>query len=244
MMRPATTLATAALLATVALLAGCGDDDTTEPSDFASARIVNASSGTSALTATSPDDGPLATGLAFQNTNAANACSTVDKNEHGRIDFTSGAANTAVGSVDQYFVAKQSYTVVFLSPNNAMVLPESFATPASGNMALRFINATSAPGDLYLTTPTGAISGPPTIANLGAGAVSGFSDPVTSGGTFEQYSTANTRVRLFNVGTTTGTPRADFTISNLASNRVGTVVLTPPPTGGTTTGFLVSPCAN
>ena len=244
MMRLSTTLATAAILATVALLVGCGDDNNdnaTEPEDLAIVRIVNASPSTAGLNASSPDDGTLATGLNFQNTNAASGCSTVEKNDNGRINFTAGSANTAVGGLDQYFVGRQSYTVVFFAPDNAVAFPESFGTPASGNMGLRFVNGTGAAGDLYLTTPTGAISGAPTIANFGNRQVSGFSDPVTTGGVFSEYPLTNTRVRLFNVGTTTN-PRADFTISNLAANHVGTVVLTPPPTGGTTTGFLVNTC--
>jgi len=246
MMRLSTTLATAAILATVVLLDGCSDDNHdnwTEHDDPSSVRIVNASPSTAGLSASSPDDGTLATGLNFQNTNAAANCSTVERNDNGRINFTSGSANTAVGALDQYFVGRQSYTVVFFAPDNAVAFPESFATPATGNMALRFVNGTGAAGDLYLTTPTGAISGAPTIANFGNRQVSGFSDPVTSGGVFSEFPLANTRVRLFNVGTTTN-PRADFTINNLAANRVGTIVLTPPPTGvASPTAFLVNTCS-
>ena len=61
---------------------------------------------------------------------------------------------------------------------------------------------------------------------------------------FRQYPTVNTRVRLFNVGQATGTPRADFTIGAMPANRVATIVLTPPPTGGSATGFMVMPCGS
>ena len=112
-------------------------------------------------------------------------------------------------------------------------------------MALRFINATGSAGDIYLTTPTGPISGAPTVQNLAAGSVSGFNSSSAPGGIFvSTYPTANTRVRLFNVGATTGNPRADFTIGSMGANRVGTVVLTPAPSGGSTTGFLVNSCAS
>jgi hypothetical protein len=144
--------------------------------------------------------------------------------------------------VQYNFVAKQNYTVVFYAPNNAVVYPDVFTNPAAGNNAIRFINATGTPGDIYLSQPTANIVSPPTIANLAAGQVSGFNSTSAPGGTFIEYSNVNTRVRLFNVGQTTGTPRADFTIASMPANHVATIVLTPPPTGGSATGFMVMPC--
>lgn len=238
------TLGRGALLSTLLVaLAACGSSKTTSPNTTANVRIVNASSNTSALNASSGSQS-FSSGLNFQNTNAAATCSTINSGTQ-TINFTSGSASTNIGSLNYNFLPGQNYTVVYYGTNNAVVYPETFTAPASGNMGLRFVNATGSAGDVYLTTPTGTISGTPTVQNLAAGTVSGFNSASAPGGTFvNTYPIANTRVRLFNVGATTGTPRADFTIGSMGTNRVGTVVLTPAPSSGTTTGFLVNSCAS
>ncbi len=228
----------------LAVLAACGSSKTTSPTTTAHVRIVNASSSTSSLNATSTGSQSLSSGLNFQNTNATATCGTVNSGSQ-TINFTSGTSTTNIGSVTYNFLPGQNYTIVYYGTNNAVVYPETFTAPATGNMALRFINATGSAGDIYLTTPTGPISGAPTVQNLAAGSVSGFNSSSAPGGIFvSTYPTANTRVRLFNVGATTGNPRADFTIGSMGANRVGTVVLTPAPSGGSTTGFLVNSCAS
>lgn len=230
------------LVIALSMLAACGSDKTTSPTTTANIRIVNASSSTTALNATSGTTA-LSGGLNFQNTNAAATCTKLNGGSQ-TINFTSGSSSTNIGSVTYNFLPGQNYTVVYYGTNNVVVYPETFTAPSTGNAALRFVNATGSAGDLYLTTPTGTISGTPTVQNLAAGSVSGFNSTSAPGGTFGAYPTANTRVRLFNVGSTTGTPRADFTMGSMAANRVGTVVLTPAPSGGTTTGFLVNSCAS
>lgn len=231
-------------LTVLSLLAACGSDKTTSPKTTASVRIVNASSSTSSLNASTTSSQSLSSGLNFQNGNAPTTCSTVNSGAQ-TINFTSGTSTTNIGSVTYTFLPGQNYTIVYYGTNNAVVYPETFTAPATGNMALRFVNATGSAGDVYLTTPTGTISGTPTVQNLAAGSVSGFNSSSAPGGVFvNTYPSANTRIRLFNVGATTGTPRADFTIGSMAANRVGTVVLTPAPSGGSATGFLVNSCAS
>jgi len=232
-----------AVLATLPLLVACKSDKSTSPPATANVRVVNASSNTTALNATAGTQS-LSSGLNFQNGNAAATCASVNAGTQ-TVNFTSGTSTTNIGSVNYNFQAGQNYTVVYYGTNNAVVYPETFTAPATGSMALRFINATGSAGDVYLTTPTGTVSGTPTVQNLAAGSVSGFNSSSAPGGTFvNTYPTANTRVRLFNVGSTTGTPRADFTIGSMGANRTGTVVLTPAPGGGATTGVLVNTCAS
>lgn len=230
------------LIIATSLLAACGSDKTTSPTTTANVRIVNASSSTTALNATSGTSA-LSGGLNFQNTNAATTCTKLNSGSQ-TINFTSGSSSSNIGSVTYNFLPGQNYTVVYYGTNNVVVYPETFTAPSTGNAALRFVNATASAGDLFLTTPTGTVSGTPTVQNFAAGSISGFNSTSAPGGTFGVYPVANTRVRLFNVGQTTGTPRADFTIGSMAANRVGTVVLTPAPSGGTTTGFLVNSCAS
>ncbi|HYX83075.1 MAG TPA: DUF4397 domain-containing protein, partial [Gemmatimonadales bacterium] len=230
---------------TLVMLSGLGacnnDNNGTNPPAQANVRVINASSNTTALNATAGSQS-LSSGLNFQNTNAVASCAKVNAGSQ-TINFTSGSSSTNIGSVTYNFQAGQNYTVVFYGSNNAVVYPETFTAPGTGNMALRFINATATAGDIFLTTPTGTISGSPTISNLAAGQVSGFNSSTAPGGTFvNTYPVANTRVRLFNVGVTTGTPRADFTIGTMGTNRVGTVVLTTSSGTGGATGFLVNSC--
>lgn len=232
-----------ALLAALIVAGACGGSDSTSPKNTANVRVVNASSSTANLNATAGTQS-LSSGLSFQNTNAAATCTSINSGSQ-TINFTSGSSTTNIGSVTYNFLAGQNYTVVYYGTNNAVVYPETFTAPATGNNALRFINATGSAGDIFLTTPTGTVSGTPTVPNLAAGSVSGFNSSSAPGGTFvNTYPVANTRVRLFNVGQTNGTPRADFTIGTMAANRVGTVVLSPAPSGGSTTGFLVNSCAS
>jgi len=222
-------------------LGACGGDDSTGPSAKANVRIVNVSSTTANLNAESGGQ-TLASGINFQNASAS--CAQVSGGSQ-TLNFTSGTSSTSLGSVTYDFQGGRNYTVVFYGMNNAVVYPETFTAPNSGNMALRFINATATPGDIFLTTPAGSVSGlSPTISNLSAGQVSGFNATSAPGGTFGSYPSTNTRVQLFNVGVKTGTPRSDFTITTLPTNRVGTVVLTTANPVGGVTGFFVGSCAS
>ena len=232
----------AAVLVPLTFAAACGSD-ATEPDEIANVRVVNASPSTAALGATT--EGRLvASSVPFQGATQPGTCPTVEHGSDEQIDFTVAGTSNSLGSVQYNFVAKQNYTVVFYAPNNAVVYPDVFTNPATGNNAIRFINATGTAGDIYLTQPTSNIAAPATIGNLAAGQVSGFNSSSAPGGTFVEYPAVNTRVRLFNVGQTTGVARADFTITSMPANRVATIVLTPPPTGGSPTGFVVMPCGS
>ena len=232
----------AVALVSVGFVAACSSD-ATNPNEIANTRFVNASVGTAALTATNEGRG-VASNLAFQNTNAPASCSTVEHGSDEEIVFTLGGGTTGLGSIKAPFIPQNNYTVVFYAPNTAAVYPDQFTLPGSGFNALRFINATGAAGDIYLTASSVVnVSGSPTIANLANNQVSGQNSSTAPGGTFVNYSTGLTRVRLFNVGSQVN-PRADFTITQLPANRVGTVVLTPAPSGSSTTGFVVTVCGS
>jgi hypothetical protein len=232
----------AAALASVGFVAACSSD-ATKPNQIANTRFVNASAGTASLTATNEGRG-AASNLNFQNTNAPAGCSTVEEGSDEQIDFFLGGSSTGLGSIKAPIVAQHNYSVVFYAPNTAAVYPDQFTAPGAGLNALRFINATGSAGDIYLTDPSViVVSGSPTIGNLANNQVSGFSASNAPGGTFVNYGTSLTRVRLFNVGSQVN-PRADFTISQLPANRVGTVVLTPAPSGSSTTGFVTTVCGS
>ena len=234
------TLATFAALASLGLVA-CGGSDATDPNEIANVRIVNASVSAGAITAHS-EDRTIATNVAFQTSTLSGGCGTVEHGGDEQIDFVAAGTTNGLGQVQYNFEAKKSYTVVFYGSNTATVYPEVYTLPATGNNALRFINATGSTGDIYLTTTTAGISGAPTVAALASRQASGFNSGSAPGGTFVEYPQSNIRVRMFNVGQTTGAPLADFTIPAIASNRVATIVLTPPPVGGSATAFMVGSC--
>ena len=233
------TLTALAALASLALVA-CGDDDPTEPDEVANVRIVNASPSTGAITANS-DESIIATNVAFQTSTLSGGCGTVEHDDDAEIEFFSAGTTNGLGEIEYNFEAQKSYTVVFYAANNAKVYPETFTLPAAGNNALRFINASGSVGDVYLTTTTAGISGSPTVPALAFGEASGFNSGSAPGGTFVEYPQSNIRVRLFDVGQTTGTPRADFTIPAIATNHVATIVLSAPG-GGSSNAFMVGSC--
>jgi hypothetical protein len=238
---PRAAIASLTCVAAIALIAGCSGSDASSPSEAANVRIVNASVSAGPITANA-EGRTIATNVAFQTSTLSGSCGTVEKGGDEQIDFVAAGTTSGLGNVKYNFVPQQSYTVVFYGANTATVYPDQFTTPSSGNNAIRFINATGTAGDVYLTSPSASITGSPTVGALAAGQASGFNSSTAPGGTFAQYPTGSTRVRLFNVGQTTGTPRADFTIPAMPSNGVATIILTPPPSGGSSTAFMVGTC--
>ena len=222
-------LATLLLSGSALVLAACDDDDDdgpTQPTQTAQIRVVNASgasvdvlSGTTSVT----------TALAANT--GSTSCFTVPAGSSTTLAFRAAGGTTNLATVTQTLTANQRYTLVLTgtgATSTATLLADATTDPTTGNNAIRFVNATATAGDVHVTTPTGTL-GTATAAALAAGAATT---------TFITVPTANTRVRLFNAGTTTGTPRVDFTLPTLTGNRVATVVLANP---GTAT-FVVTPC--
>ena len=222
----------ASLLA--ASLAGC-DDDPTTPHDVAKVRIVNAAPGTSAVdvmlvgTAT-----PVAT-LNFRG--VTETCVEVPAGG-AQQGLTFRAAGTDLATAVFTPLKGERYTVVLTASGatrRAVALSDNESAVAGDN-AIRLVNATAAPGDVYVTPP-GAASGPSTLVagNLG---VLATSNDVPA---YYARPTTDTEVRLFDVGTTTN-PRADITLTALPASRMATVVFTEPGTPAGPTAFVVTPC--
>lgn len=227
----------------IGFAAACGGSDSSEPDHTAFVRIVNASVSSGPITVNN-EGRVVQANVAFQTNALSGSCGTVEKGGDEQIEFVAAGTSNQLGVLQYNFVAQQNYTAVFYGTNTATVYLDQFSTPSAGNNAIRFINATGTPGDVYLTTPSANITGSPTVGNLAAGAASGTSASAV-GGTFAQYANNLTRVRLFNVGVQTGTPRVDFTINVMPSNGVATVLLTSPPSGSSSpTAFMVGPCGS
>jgi Domain of unknown function (DUF4397) len=215
------------------LLLAC-DDDPTEPQQFANVRIINASPSTA--NATVSVGGQSLGTVAFRSGSAA--CVQVPVGSQ-TLSFSSGG--TAVATTPAFnFQQGQGATVVLFgtgTTRTAKVFADNFGVAQTGMNQLRFINAQGAAGDVFVTTPTGAVTGTPN-ASLAV-------DAASTGGSagFLSFPAANTRVRLFNTGVTTGTPRADFTLGTLPSSRSQMIVFAEAGNPAGATAFAVDPCS-
>jgi hypothetical protein len=234
---------TVAILATTALtmLAACSDDDTTNPTtQTARVRVVN-------LDQTSANAGLYSNGnLVGSNVGfGAAGANCIDVPVGQSLSFrAAGATTDLTTNASPGLTAGQNYTVVLYrsgaTAQSAILSDNGITAPTADNNGIRFFNATGTAGDIYVTAPNGTISGTPSSANLAAGTA-------TTGATaFGSYPTANTRLRMFNVGSSTGTPRVNttFTSGNLSSARTGTAFLTESNMTGTSTNASVvsAPC--
>lgn len=234
-------------LASVITVVGCSKDDNTSPSNnTANVRIINASSTTTGLNAMAGSTS-LSSGLNFQNTNMPATCAAIPAGTQ-TINFTSGTSSTNIGSVANYdFQAGQNYTVVYYGNNNAVVYPESFTSPTSGNYGARFINATGSPLDIYVGAPgtKWTSTSTPAVSALADGSVSGFNATTAAGGTFGTYPVANTYMQAFGAGSnpSTATALGTYTIGSMSTTGAQTVVFTSANANNSNaTAFQVNSC--
>ena len=232
-----------ALLPFAALIAltGCDDDDDPVAQQlYAHTRVVNASPVPAHANARMfADDERIGAIFTF---GSSSACNTLTVPEGLRnINFRT-ADSTLIAEAEYDFVSGVDY-VVALIPNPAVagaarvaVFEEEYpGTVTTGMNAVRAINATSAPGEVVVTTPTGTVtSTSPTRVTLAPGGSTG-------GAVFDEYPTANTRVRMYNVGTSTS-PVGDHTLLTVGADRTTTVVFTTPTVERPVTGLQLNRC--
>lgn len=162
-------------------IAACDDDDPSGPQgDVATVRVINAASGTADVDVTASGlTSLLADNLNFRGSTAA--CVAVPANEEQTITFRQG--DTELAEVDFAFEEGLRYTIV-LSTNGAqrvVNILEDEETVTAGNRAVRFLNASEAPGDVYLFE-AGGEPGTPIVEDLavlgaGTGASAWFTRP-------------------------------------------------------------------
>ena len=216
----------------IAVCVGCNSlSDITRPPGAALAdlRIINAAPATTGVTVHLDGGSAIAT-LNFRQSNAA--CVPVPAGDH-TLDFrVSGTSIASTGSVT--FEDEERYTAVLTSLGataKAMVLADD-ASPGTGNHGLRFVNAMATAGDVYVFAPGGAIG---TVAAANVPNPAQLVDDVE----YVIRPTTETQVQFFDVGVSTGTPRAEFTVAALSSPRLATIILTDV---GATTAFIVNAC--
>jgi hypothetical protein len=208
----------------------CNDSDPIEPPEpVARLRIVNAAPGTLDVDVLrSGSSSPIAS-LDYRA--STTSCVQIPS---GNLTLTFRSGATELATEDFTFADGGRYSVFLSTADGHQVatIVSDEETAAEGLNFVRFVNATSAAGDVYTGPPTGGL-GNKVHGNL---AVVGKTNvpPLYVG-----VPTTLTRVQLFDVGVTTGTPRADLTLTALPASRKATVVFV---NVGTPTAFIVTPC--
>lgn len=179
-------------------------------------RAVNAASATTGVTVHIDDaQQPMNTDpLEFK---TGTACVMVLDATHKFAFVQNGQTLASVTGTTE---AGKSYTVILVSAGaayRALLLSDN-ETAASGTNGLRFINSTSAAGDVHVLPPTGSPAQATLAAgNLGQLALSNATPP------FVFRSENDTRVRLYDVGTTS-TARSDLGLALLPPSRLANIV--------------------
>jgi hypothetical protein len=226
------TIARFTLLSLFAFAAvACDDDDDPVGIDgVAQLRVVNAADIEDVQARRVGSPTPLAQNLDFRGSTLT--CVEVPAGEQALV-FSQLGQELAVAAAT--FEAGESYTAFLVASGvrtRAFIVADD-ETASPGNNALRFVNATSTDGDVYVTAPGGPLTASfRAHAPLGAHALSNQLPAYVHRGI------DHTQVRLFNAGTTAGTPRADFALTGLPASRLASVVFTE----GTPTAFMITPC--
>jgi hypothetical protein len=227
------------IIAAMVLAASCSLDPP-EPRTFPQVRLANAASGTAGAAGgvtTHLDQSTTAMTAAISYPGQTDGCPIILVGAHEVAFRQSG--NTLATTTGNYELGGV-YTVILTNTGaqyRAVQLSDA-ATITAGNHGLRFVNATGAAGDVYVS-PAGAAPDAPykVVSSLAPLATTNEVPAIV------QRPATDVRIRFFDVGTTT-TPRADITLGPLFASRLATIVFTPP-TGaaGDAGGFQVNPCS-
>lgn len=213
----------------------CDDDDPIGPGgDVALVRFVNAAAGTADVQVLRTGaTTPLVADLDFRGSSAA--CVQVPAGSQQTLTFRSGTTDLATKQFT--FEEGERYTVI-LSANGATrlatVLEDETAVTA-GNRGVRFFNASASAGDVYIYEAGGAMGAADIEDLVVVGAASAA----------PQYllrPQAQSAVRFFDPGVSTGTPRGEVTLAAPTGRRLSTVVFTEAGTPAGATAWVVGAC--
>jgi len=148
------------------------------------------------------------------------------------LDFA--VNNQPIAGTGAYnFEEGRLYTVLLQgsgSSRTVVVMPDNFTSPGAGNYSVKFVNASSLAGNIFVTTQTGSVGATPTLSLASGNAVNAYMT----------FPTANNRVRFFGTASA-ATPLLDFTVSNPSSTIGTTIVFADNGTGGVVV-FALLPC--
>lgn len=131
--------------------------------------------------------------------------------------------------VDQTIsVSSGSYSTILDMASGATVLTDDNSAPASGDVKIRVVNASSnlGPADIYVVTSSTGLGTSPTFSSLRVSAASGY-DAVAAGSYQVYFVTPGTSNVILSTGTL-----------SFSSGQVRTVVVLDGETGGITTSQL------
>ena len=211
------------LLPCATTVIACDDDDRiVEPQPFATVRFFNAAAVDTLGVWRNGINAPFA----FNRFRTASDCIAIPTATQA-LQFRQIRGTTELAAAQPDFEQGQRYTIVVSGsgqPRTTTVLRDEFTPPDMASILVRFINASSTPGDVHATPPGGAL-GTPIVSALPV--LGPSSEPA-----FVTVPIANTQIRFFDVGVTTGTPRATINLTGLPASRVTSVVFldagTPP----------------
>jgi hypothetical protein len=103
-----------------------------------------------------------------------------------------------------------------------LVAGDDIEAATTGTVGIRLINGTSTAGDIYVTAP----NEDPSAATRVLANVAPAATAASVNLAFHMRPETATRVRLFDVGSTTN-PRADFTMTGTNDRNLTTVILLP-----------------
>ena len=214
-------------LALAVLTAACDDRETTGviTTTQAKVRFVNAISDVNGNLALTANNNMVGSSLPFGN--SGTTCTTVNS---GSTAFAFGAANTggtgissSLSTFTQTLASGRSYTIVATgtSANPQYVFIDNTAASAAttGNVNVRFVNATGTSNIDAFATASGSALGDATVSGLGSAAAS----------TYTMVPVASSTLTFRAAGSTT--PIFTTTTGSFTSGGNYTVVLMPGPGG-------------
>ena len=135
--------------------------------------------------------------------------------------------DTLYASVQGFLATNTSYLVMLVSQVTAgdtvyrTIVAGDDAEPTTGNFGLRIVNGTNGPGDVYVTTPPAEPSAETQVLSNVPPAATAASLSLA----INMIPEGRTRVRLYDVGTTTN-PRSDILLIDPDLRRLTTVIFT------------------
>jgi hypothetical protein len=229
-----------ALLATLAFAGGCNLDTGNRPNVPPSLGIVNAAHTTTRVNL-HVDMNEALTNVPIPPGTVDPGCPFILNGNHV-FDFVQN--DTLYSTVQGSLVINATYTAILVDAITAsdtvyrtIVAGDDVEQASAGNNGIRIINGTSSPGDVYVT----GINDDPTAATRVLSNLAPAATTTSLNLSFHMLPTTATRVRLFDVGSTT-TPRSDILLTNTDTRRLTTVIFMPRSQPADQGGIQVNAC--
>ena len=231
-----------AFLAGLALAASCDLDPTSAPNMPPALEFVNASLRTRAVDLHLDASSASLSTVPLVPLGVGGGCPFVLPGTH-LFEFIQN--DTAYAGVEGTLAANATYLVMLVdavangdTTYRVLVAGDDVQAAASGSTGIRLINGTSVAGDVYVTAP----ADDPTPATLVLSGVAPAALAESVDLSFFMRPESATRVRLFDVGSTTNA-RADILLEPTGNRRLTTVIFTDRESATDQGGVQVNACS-